>query len=449
MSSLVDAAAAELAAVGLRAQRGWLADAVQRIQPPPRSATDAAQSALLAALKLDIRRVAVASLPPDVAGKHKYRIPGPVIVQVDEIVNVGASADPRGDLGNSRLLKYALTDGAQQVYAIELVPLRDLSTSTPLGCKLIIRDVEIRRGLLILAQANVQVLGGSVEGLVNLQLAVYGAGAGAGAPPPQGGLAAAAVAAAAGSPQQSPGLERLSVGSVVSPIVAEGSTNAILSPSPASGGRRSLAPPLASPELTNAVALPAEAADYEVEEILDEEQEQAEGIGADVMDIEDMGAGAGAGGAEPIGVRGLLAALAAGPAASAVTYTVADARACEVQNLVFDPSYGLQAFLCSSADGQRAEAAGEGLILSVVAEILGEGGGAWIAVCPSLMQTLLSDTACAQLAAELDKTRSTKAQRRVAREKVAALELGITEHRGRVRVRLHGRSATLVELLPS
>lgn len=230
--------------------------------------------------------------------------------------------------------------------------------------------------------------------------------------------------------------------------------NAVLSPSPASGGRRSLAPPLASPELTHAVALPAEAADDEVEEILEEEEEQAEGGRADVMDIEDMAAGAGAragagpaGAAESISVRGLLAALAAGPAAGAVTYTVTDARVCEVRSLVFNPSYGLQAFLCSAADGQRAVAAGEGLLLKVV-EILGEGGGVWIAVCPTLMQRLLCDTASTQLAAELDKVRSTKAQRRVAREKVAALEIGITEHKGRVQVRVHGRSATLVELLP-
>ena len=54
-----------------------------------------------------------------------------------------------------------LTDGVQDVVAVESVPIRELKVDS-VGVKILVRDVPLRHGVLMLAPENVRVLGGSV-----------------------------------------------------------------------------------------------------------------------------------------------------------------------------------------------------------------------------------------------------------------------------------------------
>ena len=99
-------------------------------------------------------------------------IVGPVMVQVDEVVNVGTSRRERmkGNVGANRYVKMYLTDGVRDMVAYELEPIEGLSPRTEPGCKLVIRNVQIRHGVLLLRPNNVQVRGGVVERLRNCTL---------------------------------------------------------------------------------------------------------------------------------------------------------------------------------------------------------------------------------------------------------------------------------------
>jgi hypothetical protein len=72
---------------------------------------------------------------------------------------------------NYRTFKLSLTDGVRRVFALEYrrVPVLDLER-TPPGTKILVRDVLVRRGVLLLLPQNVQVLGGRVASLVDAHL---------------------------------------------------------------------------------------------------------------------------------------------------------------------------------------------------------------------------------------------------------------------------------------
>ncbi|KAK1294959.1 hypothetical protein QJS10_CPA16g00906 [Acorus calamus] len=107
-------------------------------------------------------------LPANVEGIHMAEMEGPFVLQVDEIVNISASLRDRyHDVGAGfkRCLKLLMTDGAQRVYGMEYRPIRELEVLAPAGLKIAIRNVHVRRGLLLLVPEVVEVLGGRVEDL--------------------------------------------------------------------------------------------------------------------------------------------------------------------------------------------------------------------------------------------------------------------------------------------
>lgn len=220
------AALGQLRAVGLHAAPGW-ASTIGDV---------GVGGALAAALHTELRLVVDAAaaatgalLPVDVAQRRVCTVPGPLWLQVDEFVDVGPSA--AGDGGGTsqldddaatpagppmavpppgarRVLKMAVTDGVRQIAALES---RSLPAITPhaaaAGAKLVVRDVECRRGVLLLTPANCRFLGGSVPALVALQQGTSAARRAALAPPPpahQVQLAPPAGVAARAAPPQLP-----------------------------------------------------------------------------------------------------------------------------------------------------------------------------------------------------------------------------------------------------
>jgi hypothetical protein len=210
--------------------------------PPPTSASASsvtsdrlAETVFSRVLTSDLRLCALGCLPRDVSRLHKQVLPGPYLLQIDEVVNIGACADDRaasasssaaasgdggggGTGGSRRCLKLSMTDGVTAAFALEYRTIPDLSEESYAGIKVLVKNVEVRRGMLLLAPDCVFVLGGRCDRLVGLQQAVAaagaaaaaagpaGAGGGAAAPPrpAQGVIGAVAAPAAAVAPAPAP-----------------------------------------------------------------------------------------------------------------------------------------------------------------------------------------------------------------------------------------------------
>ncbi|KAL9658045.1 hypothetical protein ABK040_012284 [Willaertia magna] len=68
---------------------------------------------------------------------------------------------------SKRLLHFTLSDGyVNNIQAMEYKPINSLSLNTPLGTKILIKEVLVRRSLLLLVPECIQVLGGGVDELI-------------------------------------------------------------------------------------------------------------------------------------------------------------------------------------------------------------------------------------------------------------------------------------------
>ncbi|CCI40866.1 unnamed protein product [Albugo candida] len=102
--------------------------------------------------------LALCSLPvlPDVTSMHNDTLQGCYIVQVATITNIGANYKLRTENSNfpNRTLKIGFTDGTLMAY--RHLPQFSIRLST--GSKVILRDVDIRHGLLLLTPQNCHIL---------------------------------------------------------------------------------------------------------------------------------------------------------------------------------------------------------------------------------------------------------------------------------------------------
>ncbi|KAI3901556.1 hypothetical protein MKW92_005153 [Papaver armeniacum] len=98
----------------------------------------------------------VGVLPDDIDTLYKAEIPGPLILQVDDIVNI---------CSNPRCLLFSMTDGVRSVPGLEARPIKALKDLPPAGSKVVIRDAYFVSGLLMLVPQGFQLLGGIVEDL--------------------------------------------------------------------------------------------------------------------------------------------------------------------------------------------------------------------------------------------------------------------------------------------
>lgn len=62
-----------------------------------------------------------------------------------------------------------MTDGVQRVFGMEYRPIKDLEVLSPAGLKIVINNVNVRRGLLMLVPEVIEVLGGKVQVLTEAQ----------------------------------------------------------------------------------------------------------------------------------------------------------------------------------------------------------------------------------------------------------------------------------------
>eukprot|EP01132_Coremiostelium_polycephalum_P005165 gene5165-6430_t len=97
---------------------------------------------------------------------------GTYFVQISETINISEPFETRLDDDNSqfRTLKFIITDGYQTLIAIEYKYISFLNPHLPPGTKAFIKDVPIRRGILLLDSNNIRLLGGNVDRLIQEKL---------------------------------------------------------------------------------------------------------------------------------------------------------------------------------------------------------------------------------------------------------------------------------------
>ena len=118
----------------------------------------------------DLRKTAQSSLPPNIESWVSGTLEGMHILQIDEMFNCAVPARQRyEDKSGARLLKMHCTDGFQNVVAIEYAPILELQSTATAGCKILVKDVPVRRGALMLSSACVWVMGGILRDLEVLQ----------------------------------------------------------------------------------------------------------------------------------------------------------------------------------------------------------------------------------------------------------------------------------------
>ncbi|XP_057658923.1 recQ-mediated genome instability protein 1-like [Diorhabda carinulata] len=132
-------------------------------------------------LLLDLRDLEVPCLPPNLSSKEKFLLPENYTLQLMQIVDISKpkfwqlqrirSSIPKNheqEFENTkRVLQLTLTDGVQDVEAMEYKPIKCLNINLSPGIKIrLMGPIQIRRGRLLLEEQQVKVLGGEVDSLL-------------------------------------------------------------------------------------------------------------------------------------------------------------------------------------------------------------------------------------------------------------------------------------------
>ncbi|KAI9009797.1 hypothetical protein BC832DRAFT_387823 [Gaertneriomyces semiglobifer] len=142
-----------------------------------------AQGVLQQVLHSDLANMGVPILPPNISEAHNLVLgeTHSVFLQLNDIMEVGISANAlleaiqedkpkRGDPQPPqqqkplprKMLRLTLSDGYQEVLAMELALLPGISVESLLGAKILITNALVRRGVILLRPENFQLLGGFV-----------------------------------------------------------------------------------------------------------------------------------------------------------------------------------------------------------------------------------------------------------------------------------------------
>ena len=119
-------------------------------------------------LNSDIRACVRPCLPKDISKKHLVTLSGMYVLQVNAIKNIGVSYEERQKGNNargSRTLLFELTDGTQNITAMEFESLQNIIKDVNQishGTKVAVCDVLVRRGIALLKPSNFTVLGGNI-----------------------------------------------------------------------------------------------------------------------------------------------------------------------------------------------------------------------------------------------------------------------------------------------
>ncbi|CAJ1937527.1 unnamed protein product [Sphenostylis stenocarpa] len=159
--------------LGLSLKTDWVASCLRELQASVTSfehldVAAKAKRCFEQCLFADMNSCGAGVLPPNVDSMHLRVLPGPYVLQVDEIINITCPLRGRYEQappGPKRCLKLSMTDGVQRVFGMEYRPIKALEVCASSGLKVAISNVHVRRGLLMLVPETIEILGGLVEEL--------------------------------------------------------------------------------------------------------------------------------------------------------------------------------------------------------------------------------------------------------------------------------------------
>ena len=117
MSSNITALQTKLNLRGAFVDREWIEAAISFLEKENQKVDET--SVFEQFIYSDFRHCGIGCLQETITSCHNYTIPGPYILQVNEIFNIGESYEKRNQESSSRMLKLALTDGKQSFFGFE------------------------------------------------------------------------------------------------------------------------------------------------------------------------------------------------------------------------------------------------------------------------------------------------------------------------------------------
>ncbi|CAG4951260.1 unnamed protein product [Colias eurytheme] len=134
----------------------------------------------------NLKEICPGSLPKNLKDQKKTLLNGRFVLQINAAVDIGAPAYQQylklqkvntenieatrsfeDKVKNNRMIKLYMTDGVQDVSGIEYKPMRNLTCDITPGCKVLIKGpIECRRGVMLLTESSIELLGGEVQELV-------------------------------------------------------------------------------------------------------------------------------------------------------------------------------------------------------------------------------------------------------------------------------------------
>lgn len=150
--------------IGIRADADFLRGVIQLVSDdgllPIEASTEAT---FMHILNRPIAHTCLPSLPPECNTFHKQILSGLYFLEVTACIDIMSPSEERKSKSKNskRMFKLSMTDGKQTVIGIEDIMIPTLSNLKRFGCKVLVKDVPMRRGVLLLSPSNLLVLGGS------------------------------------------------------------------------------------------------------------------------------------------------------------------------------------------------------------------------------------------------------------------------------------------------
>ncbi|KAJ8712093.1 hypothetical protein PYW07_004935 [Mythimna separata] len=185
-TSLINAVRQYLASHHMYVVDDWLSGCVEYLSEDTENNYSEAEIKDLAKeqwLLNDLKEICPGSLPANLKGQMKTVLTGRFVLQINAVIDIGAPAyqqylklqkvnmenveattNYEDKVSSHRMMKLYLTDGVQEISALEYKPMRNLSCDITPGCKVLLKGpVDCRRGQLLLTESSIELLGGEVQ----------------------------------------------------------------------------------------------------------------------------------------------------------------------------------------------------------------------------------------------------------------------------------------------
>lgn len=149
-------------------EQGWYLteEGLKKVTTSSNLQTEDVKKITAAALDWDLKDIAAGALPakPESSGF----ITGRIVLQIQKMRNISAPKANEESTTAPRFLQLELSDGVNTIAALELERIASLNLNVPPGTKLYMKaeKLELLQGFLVLKNADIQVLGGKVEHMV-------------------------------------------------------------------------------------------------------------------------------------------------------------------------------------------------------------------------------------------------------------------------------------------